>query len=229
VVPLLGPEHPRQGLAHDVPRVVPQAGGDHGGVELVRVTLAPREGPVKGLPQRLGGPVAISQAKSQDHALAGGHLEPVVGRRLRPLLGRVHRLLPPVDHVLVKGVFHERLGVERAVEALEVRVVFREEQVRASLQEEMVGPPQPGMFHPDEGRPVRPPPRAQPGAEGPAVPGPGVPAPEGRQEVQGRRIGAAVGHGEADQDIVHVRLGVLGEDVEVPVALEGAGVQQLEL
>ena len=41
--------------------------------------------------------------------------------------------------------------------------------------------------------------------------------------------GPAVGDGDADQDVVRRRLGVLGEDVEVAVVVEHAGVGELEL
>src|SRR5262249_29118637 len=43
------------------------------------------------------------------------------------------------------------------------------------------------------------------------------------------RLGAAVGGGEADEDVVRPGLGVLGDDVEITAGVEHRGVQQLEL
>ena len=60
-------------------------------------------------------------------------------------------------------------------------------------------------------------------------PTPGVAKPQRRQQVQPRRLGAAVGHGDADQDVVRPGLGVFGQHVEVAVAVEDAGVDQFEL
>ena len=42
------------------------------------------------------------------------------------------------------------------------------------------------------------------------------------------RLARPVGHGDADEDVVGRRLGVLDEDVEIAIAVEDAGVQQLE-
>src|SRR5579862_7298729 len=39
----------------------------------------------------------------------------------------------------------------------------------------------------------------------------------------------AVGHGDADQDVVYLGLGILDEDIEVAVLIENAGVDQLKL
>ena len=47
--------------------------------------------------------------------------------------------------------------------------------------------------------------------------------------MQRRGFGAAVGHGDAHQDIVGIRLRVLGEHVEVPLIVEHTGVEELVL
>jgi hypothetical protein len=47
--------------------------------------------------------------------------------------------------------------------------------------------------------------------------------------VQRRGVGAPIGHGDAHQHVVGIRLRVFGKDVEVPVIVEHAGVEQLEL
>ena len=60
-------------------------------------------------------------------------------------------------------------------------------------------------------------------------PGPGVPEPERRQHVEARRLRTAVVDRHADQDVLRSGLGVLDEDVEVPVVVEDPGVEQLVL
>src|SRR5205085_11906308 len=52
------------------------------------------------------------------------------------------------------------------------------------------------------------------------TPAPGIAKPEGRQHVDRGSLGPAVRHLDADAEIFHVRLGVLDEDVEVPVLVE---------
>jgi hypothetical protein len=62
-----------------------------------------------------------------------------------------------------------------------------------------------------------------------AAPGPLVAEPDSRQEVQVRRLRAAVGGTDADRNVLRSCLGVLHEDVEVAVLVEHAGVEQLVL
>ena len=62
-----------------------------------------------------------------------------------------------------------------------------------------------------------------------AVPGPGVAEPDRRQQVERRRLRAAVVDRDLDEDVLGRRLGVLDEDVEVAAVVEDAGVEQLVL
>ena len=65
---------------------------------------------------------------------------------------------------------------------------------------------------------------------GPGDPGgPVVAEPERGQQVQLGRLRPAVGHRDLHQDVLGADLGVLDEDVEVPVALEDPGVEELVL
>src|SRR5262249_6500637 len=63
----------------------------------------------------------------------------------------------------------------------------------------------------------------------PASPAPRVAKPEMRDDVQGRRIGAAVERLDAYADVLGTVLRVLDEDVEISIAVENSGVEQLEL
>ena len=61
------------------------------------------------------------------------------------------------------------------------------------------------------------------------APGPGVAEPEGGQEGDGGRDWAAVVDGDTDENVVGVRFGVFGENVEVTGVVEDAGVGEFEL
>jgi len=58
---------------------------------------------------------------------------------------------------------------------------------------------------------------------------PGVAEPEVREDLKGRRLGAAVDGGDADLDVLGVGLGELDVHVPVAVVVEDAGVHQLVL
>ena len=50
-----------------------------------------------------------------------------------------------------------------------------------------------------------------------------------RQGIDGSLLGTAVMDGRAHEHVFRIRLGVLDLNVEVPVVIENAGVDQLEL
>src|SRR5262249_8569745 len=58
-----------------------------------------------------------------------------------------------------------------------------------------------------------------------ATPRPGVAKPQGRQHMDFGRLGAPIADSDLDQDVLQLDLGVLDEDVEVPVLIEDAGVE----
>ena len=59
-------------------------------------------------------------------------------------------------------------------------------------------------------------------------PTPGVAKPDGRQQVERRRVRPAVDDRNAGQNVVGIVLGVLDEDIEIAVVVEDAGVHQFE-
>ena len=61
------------------------------------------------------------------------------------------------------------------------------------------------------------------------APGPGVAEPQRRQHLQHGRLGRAVVHGDAAEDVLRGRLRVLHLDVEVVPGVEDTGVDQLVL
>ena len=59
------------------------------------------------------------------------------------------------------------------------------------------------------------------------APRPGVAKPQGGQYLDLRRLRAPVANGDLDQDVLRLDLGVLDEDIKVPILIEDAGVEQL--
>ena len=56
-----------------------------------------------------------------------------------------------------------------------------------------------------------------------AAPRPGVAKPQGGQHMDPGRLGAPVAESDLDQDVLGLDLGVLDEDVKVPILIEDAG------
>ena len=148
--------------------------------------------------------------------------------RLRSLARRVHRCPVAVDDAFVKGVLHVRRRVVGAPEPDGIRLVLGEQQLVRAVAGEPVATLHLRVLGDQRGHGrVRLAVKAR--APGPHVPGPRVPEPERGQEVQRRRLWAAVGGRDPDQDVVRVRLRVLDHDVEVAALAEDARVEQLEL
>src|SRR5215467_10979513 len=61
------------------------------------------------------------------------------------------------------------------------------------------------------------------------APRPGVAKPQGGQHVDLGRLGTPVANGDLDQNVLRFDLGVLDEDVKVPILIEDAGVEQFIL
>ena len=177
-----------------------------------------------------------AQSKSQHAGFTRGDFAAVVGAGFRAARRRVHRGAVAVDHEAVERVLREGRPVRRAEEPLEVGVVLGEQQLRVAAGS---GVPR-GIAQPVARQPVV----SQLGVARlhgvgrdrrdlrsrlTGLPGPGVAEPQRRHEVEGRRLRAAVGRGDPDQDVLGAGLGVLDEDVEVARPLEDAGVGEFEL
>ena len=110
VVELLRPEQPGIGLPADAAVVVRCAGRDCGSIELVRLAdaVGKHAVEVRGRTARVG---ASSSAKSRSSTVAAscrGDVQHVVRRGFRADCRRIDRVRPPVDDVIVKGVFDVR-------------------------------------------------------------------------------------------------------------------------
>jgi hypothetical protein len=142
----------------------------------------------------------------------------------RPLA--IHGARDCVHHEVVDPVLDEGRGVRCPEQSLVVGLVLAEQELRGPIGAEqpvaelvVAGPSRAelGLVVYDGER----------GLRSRVAPGPRVAEPECREEMQGGAIGTAVVCGHHHQDVVRRRLGVLDDDVEVPVIVEDASVQQL--
>ena len=139
-------------------------------------------------------------------------------------LVRVDRFPPAHDHIIVDPVLDIRCRVLRPEYPLVVGVVFGKQQRRISIamQQEAA---ELGMRRFDRDR-VRPRPLSQGRFRLVRPPGPGVAKPNGRQHVQGDGLRSMVAQADLDQDVGRIRLGILGEHVEIPIFVEYSGIEQ---
>ena len=140
---------------------------------------------------------------------------------LRPGPLRVDGIRAPVDDVGVEGVLHVRLRVRRAEEALDVRLVFGEQQfavavaVQRMLAVLRVAGDERGRAR--SGRDLR---------FRRRLPRPGVAKPQRRQEMEPAPLLSAIYDRERNQDVAWGRLRVFHEDVVIGIVGEDAGVEQ---
>ena len=232
VVELLAPEQSGVPLPEHPPLVLRRRLGQSLAVELVGFPDALVHHLLELGAERLGG-VRGPKPEAYDPLAAGGDVEHVVDGGLGADAGRVDRAGVALDHRAVHGILHERLRVGGVVESREVGLVLGEEQLGGSIRSrrlrlELVAA-QRRMLGDDLARARA----AELGSRRVAVPlaapAPRVAEPERRQQVQGGVVGAPVGHGDPDDDVVGRGLGILRDDIEVPPLVEHAGVGQLEL
>ena len=229
---LLGPEEPRVRLPRDAPLLLRQAVGNAGRVERVGFGPARGEGAVEpgaeGFPRRSR---IRTEAQADDDLPFRGDFQPIERGRLRPRARRIDGVAAAADDVLVEGVLDVWRRVWASKETRGVRLVLREEELRRDrrLFDEEPEPAHALVIGRERA--------AAPGDDGGLAPvafagpspGPRVAEPEGREEIQPRRLRTAIGDRDPDEHVVRRRLGVFHEDVEVAVGLEHARVGELEL
>ena len=237
MVKLLAPKHSGERLPHDVRLVGTDGSRNDSGVEFVGFRPPGRHHGIEPVAERcclrpirkhhcVGGD--IRQAETDHSGSAGRHGDPIVGGGLRPHLLGIDRPVLTVDDVVIDSILDERRAVRDAEDSQSIRLVLGEEErgIALAVQEPFAeGPmgspdyrPARGTGNLREGRPHR-----------AGVPGPLVPEPQGRQDVEIGRVGAAVVNGDLDENVIDRRLGVLDEHVEVSVAAERTGVDQFVL
>ena len=233
---LLGPQHPGQGLAHDIGRVGIERRGNDAGVELIRLLPARLHDLVEMFAERAVAFAVGLVQRARRHggqpqpnrlALSGRHGQAIVRRRLRarssagftaPVCPWTMKLLMPS---LTKGV-----RFCAAEQPLRIGFVFGEQQRRLAIAIE-IALAQVGFARPhDRGFAadgLQRWPRVVP------APRPAVAEPERRQHVDLRGFRTAIVDADLNQDVLGRFLGVFHEHVEVTVLVEDAGVDQFVL
>ena len=151
-----------------------------------------------------------------------------MGRRLGSDLLGVHGVLPPVDEPGIEGVLHPGRPVGNADEALGVRLVLGEEQLRRALgvEEALAEARLRGADHEVAGAGGE---LSQARARRIASPRPGIAEPKRREQVERCLLRAAIVHADLDQEVFWAGLRVLDEHIEVAILIEDTGVEQLVL
>ena len=140
---------------------------------------------------------------------------------------RVYRVRRSVDNIVVNGVFHVRSRVGNTEDALNVGIVFREQEVRRAFA---VQPKTSAAGVIEFNRRIGPDFRHmqfRPRFTG--VPGPGIPEPDGREQPQAGGFGAPVFNGNFDQDVFDVGLRIFHEHIEVAIVGKHSRVEKFKL
>ncbi len=199
--------------------------GNYGGVEFVGLPLALRKDGIEiGKRARLL-EAGVRQAEPHHSCLAGCNRKLVVCCCFGSGVFRIHGVLRAVHDVIVDAILHVRGAAAHAEQAFRVRLILCEEKFWLPLEDALA---QLGMGDRDDGAGVvrRRLPQHGPGRR--RRTGPRVAEPQRRQQVQRGRLGAAIAHGDLDQDVFRRGLGVLHEDVEVAVVLKYTRIHQFE-
>jgi len=235
VVELLGPQKRRITLAKHILLVRGRACGQGRFIEPIGFLRAHSD--------RL---FRVSQSQARLHVGLGGEpqmdhhrlprfeAQPIVRPRLRSLVFGIDRVQAAADHELVKSILDERLWIRGAEDTFHVGFVLGKEDLRFDSGGGNAGLPEVwAQFLVGQGHaPLGSEPHVRPGAVSGLMvppPDPGVPKPELRDEVKESVLAGAVGQGELHDHVGGRRLCVLGGDIDIPIAIEDAGVLDLEL
>ena len=233
---LLAPEHAGEGLAHHVGRVFRHGWRRDRLVELVRFAKPVGKDVVEWLSEgfALRTRRRAGEPQANHLALTGTDGDLVLRRDLGALLAGVHSSLVPLHHAVVDAVLDVgALVLLPGEEQLVVRFVLGEEQRHVAFAGEGELTQQ-RMRDRDRARARRALDLLEARLHGRSVrigdpPRPVVAEPQRRQEVQLGRVRSPVGRRDLHQDVVGAALGVLHEDIEVPVVVEDPRVEELVL
>ena len=126
------------------------------------------------------------ESKLHGHVPARGHVEAIMRRDFRPALLRIHRAGVPVHHEVMERILEETLRVLHAVHPPRIGIVLGEQPRRAAIAVQPVCAD--GGAAGDDAVAVEGEIRLQAGI----APCPGVPKPQLRQQMDLRRLEAAV-------------------------------------
>ena len=147
----------------------------------------------------------------------------MVRRDLRAAALRVDRRAVPVDDEFVEGVLEVAARIRLAEQPAAIGLVLREEPGRVGLAVQPVRAQLRRLRHDDVAV------ERQFGFAARIAPRPRVAKPQLRQHIDVGVFRTAIVDRDPDQNVRRRRLRVFGDDVEVAIGVEDAGVEQLEL
>ena len=235
VIELFRPEQSGVRLPRHAALLIRQRFGDARPIELVGLADACRKHVVHGERSVFGPLTCRTTAQPQVNRSLGSsrNRQDVVRCRLGSHMRRIHRVGTSADDTVVKRILHVRRRIGGSEQPLRVALVLRKEQhglfARRRRRQLEDGCTERGVRADDAPRPVARERRLGVIALAVPTPAPGVAIPERRQQMQRRGVRPAIGHGDANADVVRRRLRILGKHVEVPALVEDAGISQLVL
>ena len=134
VVRLLRPQQPGESLPLYLAGIFTHPAGCISGVELIGLRDARAEHVIKCPAEErfnrasCGGGILVREAQPHRCGAAGRHIQAIKSRGLGTCLGWVDRAIVPLDEIFVKRVFQIWGSVLDSEQALEVRLVVREQQ-----------------------------------------------------------------------------------------------------
>ena len=168
--------------------------------------------------------IAGAQPDPDRHAAAGRHRPQVKPGGLGAVAGGVHRLGAAVDDVVVERILEVAGRWAAPEQPREIGLVVAEQQAIRCFEFDAVGAELLVLRQHQSGAPI-----LQRRFRNAGSPAPDVSEPDLRQDMNGRRVRPAVVDGDPHEHIVGIGLGIFDVDVEVPVVIEDAGIDQFEL
>src|SRR5271156_4370356 len=234
VVALFAPQQAGEGLTLNIARVFGLFGIDAFGVKFVGFFDALIEDLLESRTKELqragvaGGQILICKAKTYRPTFSRSDFRRKMGCCFGPGQFRIHRATFAIDNIAVERVFHERSRAFRIKQPLHIGFVFGEKRFGSSLdQQPAFTVVKLGQF--EELGAVD---RIDRRNLWPFVlisPVPAISKPNRREQMQAGRIGSAIPGGNANQNILEIRFGILHENVEVTVVPKDSGIDQLVL
>ena len=245
MIELLGPQQPRERLAHYRTTVDRHLQRRYSGVEIGGIVNALLQHPGEGLTERFVHG-SIGQAQLDECRLAPFQFQYIIGGGLGANTLRVHGFPVAVYDVLADPVLRIRRGARATPQTPAVALVFGEEQVGRWRDSQIARGLENSRLPGSAARfaQIQPPlsvsrliefDHSRLGAFPqfrlrPAVsPRPQVPEPDRWQHTQSGRLGTAVDHPDPDQNVLWCGLGVLHRHIEVTVLAEDPSVAQFIL
>src|SRR5712692_7043845 len=133
VIELLGPQHARKALAHNILCIRGKVLRNDGGVKLIGFALTQRESLVETDKRILAFEVRVRKAHPDYYRFSYANCELVMGSGLGAAVLRIDRVLGAVHDVVVDAIFYEGSAVLGSEQPPDIGLVFSEQQFRRTF------------------------------------------------------------------------------------------------